>query len=94
MSNMLERLYTEEKFKDVCFICLDGNVKAHKAILYSSNIDYFKLLFSCSNTDEIKINVKVDILQKVIEYIYTSNIDELSTEDCIDLYYFVDMMIC
>ena len=92
-SNMLENLYREEKFKDACFICLDGNIKAHKAVLYSSNINYFKLLFSCSNTDEIKLNIKTNIFQKVIEYIYTGNIDDnLSTEECIDLYYFVDMI--
>ena len=87
--NIWKSLLLNESFSDVYFVCGDDPNKklyAHKAVLASAS-DYFRVLFTgnwqesvdCLNGHGIKTKNSVSIMEGLLTFIYTGNINDLFT---------------
>ena len=80
-------LVLNESFSDVYFICADDpnrKLYAHRAVLAAAS-DYFRVLFTgnwqesvdCLNGNGIRTNNSVNIMEGLLNFIYTGNINDI-----------------
>lgn len=78
-------------FKDFTFICTDGEVKAHRCILWNRCEMFKTKVWNISDVIEIEVDFKTDIVNKVIDYIYGKSLNLYDPID-FDSYKFLDMI--
>lgn len=78
-------------FKDFTFICTNGEVKAHRCVLWDRCEMFKTKSWNISNIAEMKVNFSTAVVNIIIDYIYGGS---LNIHDPIDFdkYKFLDMI--
>lgn len=97
----MEKLYKDEKFKDITFKCSNGEVKAHKLILSTSGNSYFETLLSGNfpvpeivNLEDVKIELFEELVHRIYGETCYFKADGMSFAELIERYYFGKRFFC
>lgn len=78
-------------FKDFMFVCTDGEVKAHRNILWTRCAFFKPRAWNTNAIFELKVDFTVETVRKVIYYIYGSTLNIYDPID-LDAYKFLNML--
>lgn len=97
----MEKLYQDEKFKDITFKCSNGEVKAHKLILSTSGNSYFETLLSGNfpipeiiHLEDVKSELFEELVHRIYAKTYYFKADGMSFAELIERYYFGKRFFC